>query len=181
MNNTTPTLTPLQCLKCQAPLPAEVDEVAWVCPICGQATLLDDSPPSGLVRIDIHYDSGLRSGQPGRPFWVTQGDVAVSRQSYRGNETRQAQEFWQKPRTFFVPAFACSLTDMVILGMQFLHKPIVMTEGQPAPFLPVKLSPVDARPMAEFIIMGMEAERKDMLKSVQIELKLTAPVLWILP
>ena len=181
MNNNAPTLLPLQCLKCQSSLPAEVDEVAWVCATCGQAMLLDESQPTGLSPLEIHYEADVRSGERGRPFWVAQGVVVVTRQTYRGNEDRQAQEFWQKPRTFFVPAFACSLNDLVSLGMQFLHQPIAMMQGQPAPFLPVKLSPGDVRPMAEFIIMGMEAERKDMVKSVQIQLNLAPPVLWVLP
>jgi len=182
MNQNAPTLIPLQCLKCQASLAAEVDEVAWVCPICGQAALLDDSQPAGLSPLEIHYAAAMRNiPQPGRPFWVAEGVVAVTRQTYRGDESRQAQEFWQKPRTFFVPAFACSLIDLVSLGMKFLRQPIVPTPGQPSLFLPVKLSPGDVYPMAEFIIMGMEAERKDMLKSVQIQLKLAPPVLWVLP
>ncbi len=176
-----PALIPLQCLKCQSPLPAEVDEVAWVCATCGQAVVLDESQPAGLAPLAIYYGSGGRSGQPGRPFWVTQGTVVVRRETYRGNENRQAQEFWEKPHTFFVPGFACSLDELVRLGMQFLRQPVALTQGQSAPFLPVKLSPGDVHPMAEFIIMGIEAERRDMVKSVQVQLNLAPPVLWVLP
>jgi hypothetical protein len=181
MNNNMPALIPLQCLKCQSPLPANVDEVAWVCATCGQAALLDESQPAGLAPLTIHYQTGIPSGRAGRPFWVAQGTVSVQRQTYRGNENRQAQEFWQKAHTFFVPAFACSLDELVSLGMQLLRQPVAMTQGQPAPFLPVKLSSGDVYPMAEFIIMGIEAERRDMVKSVEAQLNLAPPVLWILP
>ena len=175
-----PTLLPLQCLKCQAPIPANVDEVAWVCATCGQAALLDENQPGGLTPLELHYDASIRSGQPGRPFWVAQGQVTVNRQTYRGNENQQAQEFWRQPRTFFVPAFACSLDELVSLGMKLLRQPVATLEGQRTPLLPVQLSMGDVRPMAEFIIMGIEAERKDMIKTVQIQLNLAAPVLWIL-
>jgi len=176
-----PALIPLQCIKCQSPILADVDEMAWVCGACGQAMFLDENQAAGLSALQLHYDGSVRSGQTGRPFWVAQGMVTVQRATYRGNENRQAQEFWQKPRMFFVPAFTCSLDELVSFGMKLLRQPIVPVQGQPAPFLPVKLSRGDVRPMAEFIIMGMEAERKDMIKSVQIQITLSAPVLWILP
>ena len=82
MNNM-PALLPLQCLKCQSPLPAEVDEVAWVCATCGQTMLLDESQPTGLSPLEIHYEAGVRSGELGRPFWVAQGVVIVNRQTYK--------------------------------------------------------------------------------------------------
>jgi hypothetical protein len=176
-----PALLPLQCIKCQAPIPAAVDEVAWVCTACGQAVLLDDTQPRGLMPLELHYDASIRNGQAGRPFWVAQGAVTVSRQTYRGNENRQAQEFWLQPHNFFVPAFDCSLDELVSLGMKLLRQPVVPLQGQAMPFLPVKLSVADIRSMAEFIIMGIEAERRDMIKSVQIQLKLETPILWILP
>lgn len=176
-----PALLPLQCLKCQTPIPANVDEVAWVCSACGQAMLLDERQPSGLAPLELHYDANIRAGQRGRPFWVAQGQVNVSRQTYRGNADGQAQEFWSKPRTFFVPAFTCSLDELVSLGMKLLRQPIATLQGQPTPLMPVTLAVSDVRPMAEFIIMGIEAERGDMVKTVQIQLNLSAPVLWILP
>lgn len=176
-----PSLLPLQCLKCQTPLPANVDEIAWVCPACGQAALLDETQPTGLSPLELHYNASLRTGQTGRPFWVAQGQVSVSRQTYRGNANDQAREFWSKPHTFFVPAFACSLDELVSLGMKLLRQPVAMLQGQPTPLMPITLSVEDIRPMAEFIIMGIEAERGDMVKTVQIQLQLTTPVLWILP
>ena len=176
-----PALQPLQCLKCQTALLAEPDEVAWLCPTCGQAMLLDEKQPAGLASIEIHFANGIQAGQPGRPFWVAQGVVAVERETYSGNEERQALEFWQIPRNFFVPAYTCSLDQLIGLGMQFLKQPFVMTPGPAAPFLPVTLALDDVRPMVEFIIMGVEAERRDMLKSVGIQLSLAAPSLWVLP
>lgn len=178
---TMPTLLPLQCPKCQTPLLAEPDEVAWLCPNCGQAAMLDEKQTGGLLPIEIHFAAGMQGGQRGHPFWVAQGVVAVQRETYSGNESRQAQEFWQTPRTFFVPAFACPLDQLISLGMQLLKQPVSMNQGQPVPFLPVTLSLEDVRPMSEFIIMGIEAERRDMVKSVGIQLNLAPPVLWVLP
>jgi len=182
---TMPVLLPLQCLKCQTPLLAEPDEVAWLCPTCGQAARLDNNPRDDLLQqiapLEIHFSNGIQPGQRGRPFWVAQGVVAVQRETYTGNENSQALEFWQKPRTFFVPAYTCALDQLISLGMQLLKQPVTMMQGQVSPFLPVTLSLEDVRPMAEFIIMGIEAERRDMLKSVGIQLNLAPPSLWVLP
>jgi len=172
---------PIQCLGCQTALLAEPGQVAWLCPTCGKAQQLDEKQPSGLAPLEIYFASGIQPGQQGRPFWVSQGTVTVQRQTYSGNEQRQAQDFWQKPRTFFVPAFSCSLEQMISQGMQLIMTPISIMKGDVVPFLPVTLSVEDVRPMAEFIIMGVEAERRDMLKSVDIQLNLAPPTLWVLP
>jgi len=37
------------------------------------------------------------------------------------------------------------------------------------------------RPLAEFIVLGLEAARKDKLMSVEFGLDLESPELWILP
>ncbi len=176
-----PALQPLQCLKCQTPLPAEPDEVAWLCPNCGQAIGLDEKQPSGLMPLEIHFTDGIQPGQRGRPFWVAQGVVSVQRETYSGNESRQALEFWQKPRTFFIPAYTCTLDQLISLGAQLLKQPVSMMQSPACPFQPITLDFEDVRPMAEFIIMGIEAERRDMLKSVTIQLNLAPPSLWILP
>ncbi len=176
-----PVLLPLQCPKCQTPFISEMNEVAWLCSTCGQAAQLDETQAAGISLLDIHFAGGITPGQKGRPFWVAQGIVSVSRETYSGNENRKADEFWQKPRSFFVPAFSCSLDDLIDLGMQLIKEPVSMMQGQVVSFLPVILSKDDVRPMVEFIIMGLEAERRDMVKSVQIQLNLAPPGLWILP
>lgn len=176
-----PVLLPLQCIKCQTPILAEPDEVAWLCPNCGQAVQLDENQPSGLAALELRFASGIQPGQKGRPFWVAQGVVVVQRETYSGDESRQALEFWQKPRSFFVPAYACTLDELISLGMQYLKQPVSMMPASAASFLPVKLAQEDVRPMAEFIIMGIEAERRDKLKTVNIQLNLALPSLWILP
>ena len=176
-----PALQPLQCLKCQTPIPAEPNEVAWRCTNCGQANYIDEKQPLGLAQMDIHFADGIQSGQRGRPFWVGQGIVTIQRETYSGNENRQALEFWQKPHTFFVPAYTCSLELMITQGIQMFKEPVSMMQGQVCQFEPITLLFEDVRPMVEFIIMGIEAERRDMLKTVSLQLNLASPSLWIIP
>jgi hypothetical protein len=177
-------LIPLQCFKCSTPIPADPVEVAWVCPTCGQGLLVSEA--AGTTPLEIHIAAGLPSGARGHPFWVAHGEVTITqRQVYgSGDKTRESAAFWAGGRTFFIPAYATSLDDLVDLGGRLLLQPPAL---QPAPspsgaaFLPVITKPADARPYAEFIVMGVEAARSDKLRELQFNLVLADPELWVLP
>jgi hypothetical protein len=53
--------------------------------------------------------------------------------------------------------------------------------GTPTAFIPVTLAASDLAAAAQFLIMTIEAGRKDRLKSVNISINLGMPALWILP
>ena len=173
-------LIPLVCTKCQTRVPAQPDEVAWVCSQCGQGLLLDIS--KGLVPLEVNYAQEIAPNTPGKPFWVTEGRVAfANRQTYSGNEDREAHNFWAQPRRFFVPAFSSPLEALLELGSKFLQQPPSLQPGPAARFEPVTLALEDVKPLAEFIVMALEAGRKDKLKEIQFSLELSNPVLWVLP
>jgi len=62
----------------------------------------------------------------------------------------------------------------------YLETPAVK-QGSATKFMPVTLLPEDVRPLAEFILIGIEADRKDMIKELHFDLKLSQPALWVLP
>lgn len=172
-------LTPLACLKCAAPVTAGVHEVAWVCGTCGQGHLLDEE--KGLLTLDVFFNQNIPPGKTGRPFWVALGQVRLEdRITYKGNEGRAAQEFWSAPRLFYVPAWECSLDEVLQMGSYLLRTPERMQPGSPAPFLPVTTPPGDLQALAEFMIVSLEAERRDALKTILFKVSLEPPQLWIL-
>lgn len=176
-------LVPLQCVKCQAPIRANVDEVAWVCEQCGQGLLLASTPSGNIstAKIEVFFSSAVQQGKPGYPFWVTSGTVNITRRdTYRGNEGKAAQAFWSAPRLFYVAAWAASLDDLVGTGVRRLYEPVPMQAGSQVPFLPVVTLPSDLRPLCEFMVMSVEAARSDYLKHVEFDIKLLTPQLWIL-
>ncbi len=180
-------LVPLLCVKCRAPVPAQPDELAWVCEQCGQGLLLDPAPAPGSSEsatraLDIFFSKAVPSGQKGRPFWVARGQVMITdRQTYKGNESRAAGEFWAGPRLFSIAAWETSLNEMFSLGVQLLNQPLRLEPGSPTPFLPVVTPPADVRALAEFLVMSIEADRRDALKTLNFDLKLEPLQLWILP
>src|SRR5512142_740623 len=97
-------LVPLLCPKCRAPVPAQPDEIAWVCEQCGQGMMIDST--QGARLLTVFFSNAIPAGKKGRPFWVSRGQVTItSRQTYKGDEGRAAGEFWAEPRLFFIPAW----------------------------------------------------------------------------
>lgn len=172
-------LTPLVCAKCGFRLPARPGETAWACPNCRQGMTL--SLRFGLLPVDIYYQAGIAANQTGKPFWVADGQVQVQRQTYSGNQEREAEAFWSQPRRFFVPAYSLPLEELLALGVQMLRRPPPLQKGAPVSFIPATLALEDVRAVAEFIVMAIEAERKDKLKEVHLQVTLSDPDLWILP
>lgn len=176
-------LIPLLCTRCKTPVEANPDEVYWVCATCGQALLLDDE--QGLLPQVIHYGAGLPQNTPGKPVWVFYGQVALQRQTYNnlfGDKMNEMLEFWQQPRWFYIPAYDLPLDALIETCVKLLRQPIGLQESSTAaPFLPVTVHPDDLRPLVEYLILAVEAERKDQLKSLNFTLQMSAPELWVLP
>lgn len=172
-------LIPLVCMRCSTPIPARLDEAAWVCVQCGQGLALDGM--GSLVPQAIKYSAGIPANATGKPFWVAEGRVALERETYSGDEARFSEMFWSQPRVFFIPAFTCEQETLLALGSQMLLEPPNLAEGPPAKFEAVTFLPEDTQALAEFIVAAVEASRKDMLKTLQYSVMLSEPVLWILP
>ena len=174
-------LIPLVCPRCGTPVPALVEEVAWVCAQCAQGLLLDEQ--KGLGLLEVNYAAGILAADLGKPYWVVDGQVTLSRQAYSGGrrETDEAGLFWSAPRRFFIPAFNISLENLLSDATHRLLTPPALQPGQAARFYPATLPAANIQPVAEFIVMAIEAGRKDKLKKVDFSLQLSAPVLWILP
>jgi ribosomal protein L40E len=175
-------LVALVCLRCNAQVPAEPDQVAWVCPQCGQGQRLavtsTDDETHGLVALHVNYAAGESGNLPGKPYWVTEGQVILEHISYSGSNdpARQAQQFWNLPRLFFIPAFDCSLETLLTQGMNLLVKPPALQPGATIAFDPVTLPMEDIDAAADFIVVAIEANRPD-----RFTVQLSAPRLWILP
>ena len=56
-----------------------------------------------------------------------------------------------------------------------------MEPVSPGRFLPVTTPPEDMQSLAEFLVVTLEAERRDALKEIGFNVKLEEPQLWILP
>lgn len=176
-------LIPLVCLQCETPVPAQPDEVAWVCARCSQGLLLDETAERGLSMLAVQYASGLDPNGKGKPFWVVEGSVQLQRSTYDSfsNKAKEAELLWSQPRRFFIPAHDVPLQTLAELGPRLVMNPPALQPGAAAPFEAVTVSPHDLQGLAEFIVLAIEAGRSDMLKQVNIQVSLSEPALWVLP
>lgn len=175
-------LAPLRCINCDTPVPAEPDQVAWACAQCAQGLLLDESEV--LLPLEIHYAPGVQSGKVGRPFWVTWGRVTLEREADQGwfdRSENHAKRFWEEKKKFFIPAYTTSLDELLDISAEMLAHPPDLATGPQVPFEPVTLSAKDLSSLVEFIILAVEAGRKDKVKSIDISVELDTLLLWILP
>lgn len=171
-------LMPLVCVKCSMPVPASPGQAAWVCANCQQGMYLDEI--LGLQAVQVNYQAGIAANQIGRPFWVAKGRVQLQRQTYGGSKADEAQAFWNQERTFFVPAYSLPLENLLEMGVKLLLRSPKLDVGAPARFMDVTLARMDVQAVAEFIVMAVEAERNDKLKTLELSLPISDPDLWIL-
>ena len=178
--NTSVSLKLLKCPQCSTPVPAEEDEAAWVCATCGVGLQLTDD---GLAPLAVHWAAPRAGTKPDgwRPFWVFGGRARFSqRVSYRGHE--DPEPLWDNPVHFFVPAYTSPLAQLQSLGADLTRRQPALQPGRVAGELKgVTFLPDDARRVAEFVVLTIEAARPDKLRSVQFDLQLAAPELWVLP
>ena len=175
-------LIPLRCIRCETPVPAEGEEIAWVCSQCGQGLLLDER--QGLESLDIHYSKAVPAGEKGQPYWVTRGSVNLTRevhQSWQGTRQREADQLWGQKRQFVIPAFTISLDELLHLSTFLFTNPPELIDGPVTPFEAVTLSPRDLSSLIEYIILAVEAGRSDDIKSISVSVEVEAPSLWVLP
>lgn len=173
-------LIPLVCINCRQPIQAQPDEIAWVCSVCRTGNLLGDD---GRVRlVDVKYAANLDPNQPGKPYWAVTGRVTIrTRQTYKGNESRESSLFWSEPRLFLIPAFAVPLEEQVALGMQGLRSAPPLVVGDRSVSLLSVVTPVrDISPLVEFIVLAIEADRRDAMKTLDFKVDLQEPQLWVL-
>jgi hypothetical protein len=172
-------LVPLNCIRCGTPIPANIEEVAWVCEQCEQGQQLGNQ---GLQPLEIHYAQGIAPTQKGNPFWVCEGRVTIQRETYgSGKSDQESQQFWSQPREFIIPAFSYPVEKFASDGVEWLQTPPRMQAGPLARFDPVTVPAEDVQVWAEFLVVAIEANRKDKIKKVAFSLDLGEPQLWILP
>jgi hypothetical protein len=170
----------LKCPQCSTPVPAEEDEVAWVCATCGAGLQLTGE---GLALLKVHW-AAPRAGsrvESWRPFWAFAGMAQFSqRDSYSGHTEPEA--LWNNALWFYVPAYICPLAQLQSLGADLTRRQPALQE-RPAigPLQGCTFLPEDARRAAEFVVLTIEAARPDKLRSVQFTLQLAPPELWVLP
>ncbi|MCI0354236.1 MAG: hypothetical protein L0099_04225 [Acidobacteria bacterium] len=173
-------LLPMACLRCAAPIPAEETEIAWVCEKCGQGMQLTRA---GLSLLTVQWAAAkTRATNPRwEPFWSFVGAVRFTQRFNFGGRS-EPDKLWAEPQRFFIPAYQLPLRDLETIGAELLKKRLRPTPGPAVGKLAhCSLFPADAKQAAEFVVLTIEAERRDKLKTVAFTIETDEPELWMLP
>jgi hypothetical protein len=175
--NTSVELVLLKCPQCSTPVPAEEDEVAWVCQTCRLGLELTEN---GLAPLAVQWSARRAAGAAWLPFWVLSGTANFSLRESYGGQAKQ-NPLWAAPRQFYVPAYPASLHELEVLGSELTKAQVPLEPGSAAGALQrCTLLREDAVRAAEFIVMTIEADRKDMVRSMRFALSVGSAELWLL-
>jgi hypothetical protein len=180
-------LIALRCPVCATPLAAENDDVVVACGQCHTAVAIGQNGPAV---VDIRYvlPAGQQSGG-GQwvPFWVFNGRVVIKSRETQGgggSAEKDSKQLWQSPRALYVPAWEMSLHTAQNVGSRLIEQqPDLQLVERPdgAQLINAVVTPADARKLLEFIVLAIEARRKDWLKNLVFELEVGEPKLLAFP
>lgn len=177
-------LIPLICPNCRHALLAENEDVVVQCKNClTTVQVMED----GFRPIRVRYiqpNAGTTVSQ-WLPVWVFLGRVHLRRRETQGgNQNAAAQAFWAESKRLYVPAWELSLKTVQAKGTELILSQPEFQPMEPPPdgqLTAATVPPEDARRLLELMIIGIEANRKDWLKTVEVELDLEEPELWAMP
>ncbi len=178
-------LIPLRCPQCSFALAAANDEVAFGCPQCGHVVRLEGetlaAQPAfwGVPRPGPAPASWL-------PFWSFPGRTVIGRRETQGWNLAGGgpDPLWQQAQRLWVPGFALPIDLAKGWGMSLTRsQPRFQTGAAPSgvALRGCVVDLADARKLAEFVVLSIEAERPDMLKDIAVVLPDGQPELWMLP
>ncbi|HCA42227.1 MAG TPA: hypothetical protein DEP28_03125 [Bacteroidetes bacterium] len=163
-------LVAVKCKNCDSGLVVEVNDNITYCTSCGSGFEIIDGE---LIPIEINFASpAMRgNGEPVyRPFWLLKTTVTILERNASGNFFKNL--FGSNNPTgsgsvmFYIPAFYCSLDNMKVLAQEFTMKnPVASPQKFNTKLVGFAYGKEDAKKLAEFVLISMEAEKSDMMKT----------------
>ncbi len=178
-------LLALRCPTCTQPLkPQNRDVVVLRCG-CGTAVSLHQS---GLTTVTLQFAApAVETFDAWLPLWLFNGRVHITNRQTQGRNKQAQQDseqLWNYPRRLYVPAWEMPTETASQLGGDLVQRqPNFERTDQPAnaPFVEAVIRPDDALKLLEFVVLSVEAARKDWLKSLDFHIETTTPQLWAIP
>ncbi|MGB3716607.1 MAG: hypothetical protein WA996_19480 [Candidatus Promineifilaceae bacterium] len=176
----------LRCPNCSSALKPGIDDIIYACPNCSSAIHIEAEGPK-IIGIQYAIPTKGKDGEEiWVPFWVFEGRVQIKKRETQGRQsnTKDSIALWGSPRRLYVPAWDLSIHTAQEVGSKLTQRQLTMrfverpTEAQ---LTPATVSPADALNLLEFIVLAIEARRKDWLKELVFDLEVGEPELLALP
>ena len=169
-------LEAVKCRSCGSGLVIEVNDNIVYCSSCGSGFEIVEGE---LTPIEINFAAAaLRSEGEMiyKPFWLLKIKVDILERKAKGEFLKNlfggSGELTSGEVSFYIPAFYCHLDTMKNLATEFtLQHPVASPQKYNVKLVGFAYGKEDAKKLAEFILISLEAEKGDTIKSFKYEMK----------
>ena len=180
-------LLALRCPNCAEPLKLDNDAIVIACHSCFKPVAIAANGPQLMKIWFATMDPDQKQVDKWVPFWVYEGRVNIlqreTQSGWRSND-EDAGRFWDSTRQLFIPAWDLDLHRAQDIGSRMIvNQPQFNFVAQPTKYELVEaaVKPDDAERLLEFIVLAIEARRKDWLKNLEFKIDVGKPQLWAMP
>ena len=177
----------LRCPVCQEPLKPADRDVYLSCTNCHEIIQLDDRTGISQAAVNWAMPTDTSRVTDWLPVWVTHGRVNITTRATQGTNNKalkESQAMWAHPRALYAPAWELPIPQSRKLGSHLIEsQPNWVKGSRPADVVmtAANITPNDAHQLIQLIILTIEAERKDWMKSLAFNVEAPAPELWVVP
>ncbi len=171
-------LIALKCKKCDSGLTVEVNDNVVYCASCGSGYEIVNGE---MLPLEINFAKALLQGEGElvyKPFWLLDTYVKIlSRDSSGGwiSSLFGGSNKTEGNVLFYVPAFWMTVDSTKNLGVNFTQKnPVASPQKYNVKMTGFSIGKDDAKKLAEFIFLSMEAEKSDTMRNIQYDMQVNS-------
>jgi hypothetical protein len=177
----------LRCPVCGEGLQPDQDDIVVACTNCHSPISITQNGPI-KAKVQFALPKNIRRGSENqwRPFWVFEGRVEIINRVTQGGRSRQkdAEKLWGRTGRFYVPAWDLQPHTAQSVGIRLIENPPeieLIPRPADAHLMAANVDSEDGRKLLEFIVLAIEARRKDWLRDLDFQLEVDDAKLWALP
>lgn len=169
-------LVAIKCKSCDSGLVVSLNDNITYCQSCGSGWEIIDGE---LHPIEINFAAAAIRGDGEmvyKPFWLVTANINIhERQSSGGffsNLFGGSKDQSSGTIKFYVPAFFCELEKMKNLALAFTtSNPVASPQKFNTPLVGFNYGKEDAKKLSEFLLITIEAEKSDTIKTFNYDIK----------
>jgi len=169
-------LEAVKCKNCGSGLVVEVNDNIVYCSSCGSGFEIINGE---LNPIEINFAAPALPGKEEmiyKPFWLIKSHISILERKSSGEFFKNlfggTGEASSGDIIFYIPAFYCPLDKMKNLSTQFtIRNPVASPQKYNVKLFGFAYGREDAKKLSEFILISLEAEKKDTMKSFKYDMK----------
>ena len=171
-------LIALKCTSCGGQLAVEINDYVVYCFNCGNGYEIVEGK---LVPIEVNFAHPAIQGQGDvvyKPFWLMNINVNITSRDASGSFVSNifgGSHKMQGDVLFYVPAFWMTIDSVKNIGSTFtLKNPAASPQKYNTKMTGFTFSKEDAKKIAEFIFLSIEAEKSDTVRNIEYELNVNS-------